>query len=202
MTDQDHKTILQLSDELKKANDKIAKLRSLFLCPRHDEGREDCCSCNDYLVLALDRCDDVLCWWRPNDCGYTIFIEDAGRYTEEQITKKASYYDNGEALAVPLREVCQNTRMVAYKDSWGASLMNKAEEKKKEELEKIKEAVEFRDRFWRGECPECGIELHAEQDEEFKNAWGDKKFHVECPTCDFKTEVSTWPPKNKLKEKV
>ena len=83
----------------------------------------------EYFILALDRStgQDLLVWWKPNDTGYTIFLEEAGRYTHRQVTEKADYYNNGEALAIPVHEVKAHAKMAVYRDEWGADMLNKAQ---------------------------------------------------------------------------
>jgi hypothetical protein len=194
--------------ELKQARETIARLRSLFLCPRHDEGREECCTCDEYLILALDRSvgRDILCWWKPNNSGYTIFVEEAGRYTKKQITEKAGYYDNGEALAVPLKEVCQNSRLVAYRDDWGADLMNAAQTKADNNAHEMRmKAEEYQRKFSSGVCPRCESKLKYEDYSPGMDADSpvrarritDFPVRVTCSDrgCKFATSISRMPAK-------
>lgn len=62
-----------------------------------------------YYVLSLKwskRRDGLLTWWRPNNNGYCYRLEEAGRYTAEQIEAKRNYYDDGEnTRAIPCANV-------------------------------------------------------------------------------------------------
>ena len=58
-----------------------------------------------YLILSLKWSNHhrFLVWWGPDDSGYYMSLDAAGRYTEEQIRSNESYYNNGDStLAVPL----------------------------------------------------------------------------------------------------
>ena len=48
-----------------------------------------------YLLSIKHSNGDSLVWWRPNDKGYTSFLEYAGKYTQKQIDAKPKHYDNG-----------------------------------------------------------------------------------------------------------
>jgi hypothetical protein len=57
-----------------------------------------------YLIMSLPRSQrsDTAVWWGPNNSGYTIFLEKAGRYTQEEVNNSPYYYDNGDMTrAVP-----------------------------------------------------------------------------------------------------
>lgn len=59
---------------------------------------------NEFYILSMKwtRGGDSLTWWAPNNNGYTIVLEHAGRYTEEQVAGNPDYYNNGyNTLAVP-----------------------------------------------------------------------------------------------------
>lgn len=61
-----------------------------------------------YVIYSLKwtRGDNII-WWGPDNCGYTVRLEDAGKYTLEQIQQKPDYYNDGvNTLAIPL-EVAQ-----------------------------------------------------------------------------------------------
>lgn len=61
----------------------------------------------DYFILSLNATrSDELCWWRPNNAGYTCRLDDAGRYSREDVERALSYYHNGEStLAIPCAAV-------------------------------------------------------------------------------------------------
>jgi hypothetical protein len=163
---QDSEEVADLKRQLEEKEKALVRLMSALLCPKCDAGHELAeCSCDEFFILALDRCqgDDFLCWWRPNNSGYTYFLEAAGRYSREMVEKKASYYNNGETLAIPVKEVFTNAGMVVYKDEWGSEQVMKAEKMaKKNQAEATKRAEEYRKKFYKGICPDCGEALESE----------------------------------------
>jgi hypothetical protein len=52
----------------------------------------------DYYILSLKwtRREDCITWWQPDASGYTRVLEFAGRYSEEDVKRRASYLNNGE----------------------------------------------------------------------------------------------------------
>lgn len=62
----------------------------------------------DYMILSLKWSEGVdrLNWWGPNNNGYCYDIDNAGRYTAEQVAANPSYYDNDSTTrAVPVADV-------------------------------------------------------------------------------------------------
>lgn len=57
----------------------------------------------EYYILDLNQSNgDMLVWRRSNSRGYCCRLDWAGKYTEEQIKEKPSYFDNGELTkAIP-----------------------------------------------------------------------------------------------------
>ena len=57
----------------------------------------------DYYILSLKNTDpEALVWWRPNNAGYTIFLDMAGKYSVGEVFGNKSYYDNGkDTMALP-----------------------------------------------------------------------------------------------------
>lgn len=52
-------------------------------------------------------CNGCVMWWRPNECGYTPDIKQAGTYTAEQVAA----LENDETVAVPVEWLHQNARI-------------------------------------------------------------------------------------------
>lgn len=71
----------------------------------------------EYYIISVnhtrnDREGLVLTWWRENASGYTVFVEQAGRYPEEVVKANEDYYNNGEdTIAVP----CERAEEIAYR---------------------------------------------------------------------------------------
>jgi hypothetical protein len=57
----------------------------------------------NYLILSLKHTvGNTPTFWRPDNSGYTDYIQSAGLYTEEQIKSEPSYYNDGfNTLAIP-----------------------------------------------------------------------------------------------------
>jgi hypothetical protein len=56
----------------------------------------------EYYIYSFHSSPDLMLWWRANNAGYTTRLDDAGRYTEEQVRAEPDYYDNRtETVAVP-----------------------------------------------------------------------------------------------------
>ncbi len=62
-----------------------------------------------YFVISLGhskKADDFILFWRPDNCGYTFRIEDAGLYTEQQVLDSIDYYNGGiDTIAVPSKAI-------------------------------------------------------------------------------------------------
>lgn len=60
----------------------------------------------EYFILSLPWTrENYATWWCPNNSGYTSTLALAGRYTEHDVTSRASYYNNGETtIAIPCDE--------------------------------------------------------------------------------------------------
>ena len=62
----------------------------------------------EYYILSLKNspADGCALWWCPDNAGYTKNLLRAGKYTHQEVTEHASYYNNGETTkAVPCDEV-------------------------------------------------------------------------------------------------
>ena len=54
-----------------------------------------------YIIVSLKYGENgILCFWRPNNAGYTNDLQQAGRYSEEEVRADLSYYHNGENVAI------------------------------------------------------------------------------------------------------
>ncbi len=63
---------------------------------------------NEYFVISLKWSvgADYIVFWRPGAAGYTADLGQAGRYSQEQLDRDRSYYDDGKnTLAVPCEEI-------------------------------------------------------------------------------------------------
>lgn len=86
-----------------------------------------------YYILAPDRTTPSrLLWWRPNACGYTSSIDEAGKYSQSEIDGNPDYYNGGEAFAVPVEDVEQNATRVVLNEGYGNSLIYLAKRKAEE----------------------------------------------------------------------
>lgn len=78
----------------------------------------------DYYVLSLRWTrtgEECITWWGPNNAGYVCDLDNAGRYTEDQVSSKRSYYDNRETtLAVPCVLADRFARRIVHADSMNA----------------------------------------------------------------------------------
>jgi hypothetical protein len=58
----------------------------------------------DCFVLSLThtlREHRYITLWRPENCGYTWALSDAGRYPQDHVLGQLGYYNSGESIAVP-----------------------------------------------------------------------------------------------------
>jgi hypothetical protein len=71
----------------------------------------------NYLILSLKWSPSIAgyaVWWGPDDCDYTEDMNQAGRYTQEQVDKKPGYYNNGRTtFAIPEEEAMAKAKAVA-----------------------------------------------------------------------------------------
>lgn len=73
----------------------------------------------EFYILSLkwSSGEDCYRWWRANASGYTMFLESAGRYSEETVRGNLRYYNNGEStLAVPCDYVEGKANRAVYFD--------------------------------------------------------------------------------------
>jgi hypothetical protein len=66
------------------------------------------------LSLAHSHATDrLLTWWGPNDSGYSVALEGAGKYTSTDISKSSYYNDGDRSIAIP----CEIVDGLAIADS-------------------------------------------------------------------------------------
>lgn len=58
-----------------------------------------------FYILSLKwskKKDKVITWWRPNNAGYCLRMDWAGKYTQAHVDEHQSYYNDGKStIAVP-----------------------------------------------------------------------------------------------------
>lgn len=62
----------------------------------------------EYYFISVDRSrsNDLIIFWGPDAGGYTFNVNNAGRYTEEQVKSRwHREIENGTILAVPVSDV-------------------------------------------------------------------------------------------------
>ena len=58
---------------------------------------------SEYYILSLKHLDDVdnmFTWWRPDNKGYTSYLNNAGKYTQREIDEHPDYYNNTQVVAL------------------------------------------------------------------------------------------------------
>lgn len=67
-----------------------------------------------YLIAHIghtQRHNQHVCWWKPDSRGYTICVDKAGRYSEEEASRICF---TGECIAVPVASVESLARSTPY----------------------------------------------------------------------------------------
>lgn len=67
-----------------------------------------------YLVAHIGhtlKSHEHVCWWKPDSCGYTTCIDQAGRYSEDEAR---SICRNGSCIAVPIEVAAKFARTTPY----------------------------------------------------------------------------------------
>ena len=71
-----------------------------------------------YIIVSFKHGQNGnLCFWRPNDAGYTNDFQQAGRYTEEQVRANMSYYHNGDNVAIEEEKLLSDFKMRVHFDT-------------------------------------------------------------------------------------
>lgn len=104
------------------------------------------------LSLKWTRREDCITWWRPESSGYTWLLEQAGKYTEDDVLRRAGYLNDGEStMAVPCEVAEQFASRVVLQGSSDALLS--AVFGKPTTL--IGSTFDDKDHEGRDECPGC-----------------------------------------------
>lgn len=66
---------------------------------------------DEFFILSLKWTrGSPVTWWRPDNAGYTTDLQNAGRYSRQEVEAHRSYYDNKtDTLAVP----CSDAMLMA-----------------------------------------------------------------------------------------
>jgi len=65
-----------------------------------------------YIIVSFKHgSNGNLCFWRPNNCGYTTDLQQAGRYTEEQVKANMNYYHDGDNVAIEESKLLQDFKV-------------------------------------------------------------------------------------------
>jgi Rha family phage regulatory protein len=85
------------------AMERALKTGAPYLPPPEDEG-EDL-----FYIMSLnaDKKSPFVTWWKPDDRGYTHYLNQAGKYSAEQVEANPSYYNN-RRYDVPIPCECAN----------------------------------------------------------------------------------------------
>jgi hypothetical protein len=69
---------------------------------------------NKYYLLSLkhSKHQNQYTWWRANNSGYTIDIQQAGVYSEEDINNRKNYYSNTGVMPIPVKVVEELERKI------------------------------------------------------------------------------------------
>lgn len=74
----------------------------------------------DFYILSLKWTrsgEDCATWWGPDNSGYVLSLDNAGRYSEELVRSKPGYYDNREStLAVPCEVADRHALRLVHTD--------------------------------------------------------------------------------------
>lgn len=64
---------------------------------------------SEFYILSLKwtrRRDGLITWWRPENNGYCYRLEEAGRYSADDVARLPNYYNDGEhTAAIPCGDV-------------------------------------------------------------------------------------------------
>jgi hypothetical protein len=73
----------------------------------------------EYYILSLNGTHgiDHLLWWRRENRGYTTYLDQAGKYSQKDVSEHSDYYNNNEStVAVPCEIVDGSTHTVVNID--------------------------------------------------------------------------------------
>lgn len=72
---------------------------------------------SDYLIAHIGhttKSHEHVTWWKPDSCGYTICIDQAGRYSEAEARSICGTLGIGECIAVRAQDVEPLARSTPY----------------------------------------------------------------------------------------
>ncbi len=81
-----------------------------------------------YIVSLYHSAGDNILWWRPKNAGYTVALEQAGRYTQADLDAHPGYYQSERNMAVPCgiaeslaSRVVDSGHLVKLKETYGTA---------------------------------------------------------------------------------
>ena len=98
-----------------------------------------------YIASLYHTRGESICWFNPNNCGYTLTLDTAGVYTQADLDANPGYYDSDRNRAIPCAEVAAVARHLVTVDS--------------EKLRKLVSEVDFR--AGKIVCEHCGEVITA-----------------------------------------
>jgi len=86
---------------------------------------------SEFYILSIKHTgkdDDYLTLWRPANCGYTLYLAAAGKYTQNEVESAPGYYNDGrDKIAVPCHVVHTFAAAAMHRYDPGVVVPNAAE---------------------------------------------------------------------------
>lgn len=83
----------------------ISAARALEILPAEPEPAEE------FFLLSLKWWSHPLTWWKPNGNGYTWYLDEAGRYSAEDVKRRG--YPDRDVAVIPCADVLAVAKLVA-----------------------------------------------------------------------------------------